>query len=123
MFLKGLRGHNNEGEGFCIKGFAANTSKYPDEAESSCAMHPSSSNSGFTLPCYGVWGSHCAGRRFRTKLKSRYIGAGQNDRVDVRIQELVSKAENPGGFLRKNVFLGPFLGYFLVAWPFLHQSS
>ena len=29
---------------------------------------------------------HCAGRHFRTKLMSRYIGAGQNDRFDVRIQ-------------------------------------
>ena len=44
---------------------------------------------------------------------SRYIGASQNGRFDVRIQELVSKAENPGGFLRKNVFKGPFLGFFL----------
>ena len=48
--------------------------------------------------------SHCAGRHFRTKLMSQYIGAGQNDRFDVRIQELVSKVQNPGGFLRKNVF-------------------
>ena len=29
------------------------------------------------------------------------LGAGQNDRFDVRIQELVSKIQNPGGFLRK----------------------
>ena len=47
---------------------------------------------------------HCSGRHFRTKLMSRYIGAGQNDRFDVRIQEVVSKVQNPGGFLRKNVF-------------------
>ena len=68
MFLKGLRGHNNEGEGFCIKGFAANTSKYPDEAESSCAMHPSSYNSGFTLPFYGVWGSNLLSKTQLLKL-------------------------------------------------------
>ena len=48
--------------------------------------------------------AHRSGRHFRTELMSRYIGAGQNDRFDVRIQELVSKAKNPGGFLRKNVF-------------------
>ena len=48
--------------------------------------------------------SHCAGRHFRIKSMSRYIGAGQNDQFDVRMQELVSKAKNPGGFLRKNVF-------------------
>ena len=48
--------------------------------------------------------SHCAGRHFWTKLMSQYIGAGQNDRFDVRMQELVSKAKNPGGFLRKSVF-------------------
>ena len=51
-----------------------------------------------------VYVSHCSGRHFRTKLMSRYIGVGPNDRFDVRIQELVSKAKNPGGFLRKNVF-------------------
>ena len=32
---------------------------------------------------------------------SRYIGSGQNNQFDVRIQELVSKVKNPGGFLRK----------------------
>ena len=31
---------------------------------------------------------------------SRYIGAGQNDWFDVRIQKLVSKVQNPGGFLK-----------------------
>ena len=35
---------------------------------------------------------------------SRYIGADQNGRFDVRIQELVSKVQNPGGFLRQNIF-------------------
>ena len=44
------------------------------------------------------WGAHCAGSHFRTKLMSRYIGVGPNDRFDVRIQELVSKAKIPGGF-------------------------
>ena len=50
------------------------------------------------------YSTHCSGRHFRTKLMSQYIGAGQNDRFDVRIQELVSKAKNPGGGLRKKVF-------------------
>ena len=40
-------------------------------------------------------GTHRSGRHFRTKFMSQYIGAGQNDRFDVRIEELVSKAENP----------------------------
>ena len=36
---------------------------------------------------------------------SQYISSGQNNRFDVRIQELVSNVHNPGGFLRKkNVF-------------------
>ena len=35
---------------------------------------------------------------------SRYIGSSPNGRLYVRFEELVSKAENPGGFLRKNVF-------------------
>ena len=34
--------------------------------------------------------AHRSGRHFRTKLMSRYIGAGQNDRFDVRMQELES---------------------------------
>ena len=67
--------------------------------------------------------SHCAGRHFMTKLMCRYIGAGQNDRFDVRIQELVSKAKNPGEFREKTFFKGPFLDFFLVAWPFLDQSA
>ena len=41
--------------------------------------------------------SHRSGRHFRTKLMSLYIGAGQNDWFDVRIEELVSTAKNPGG--------------------------
>ena len=47
---------------------------------------------------------HRAGRHFRKKLMSRYIGSSPHGRFDVRIEELVSKAENPGLFLRKNVF-------------------
>ena len=58
-----------------------------------------------------LW-SQCAGRHFRTKLMSWYIGAGQNDRFDVRIQELVSKVQNPRGFLRKKSFLGSIFGFF-----------
>ena len=45
---------------------------------------------------------------------SRYIGAGQNDRFDVRIQELVLKAQNPGGFLRKKRFLGSIFVFFFL---------
>ena len=40
--------------------------------------------------------SHCAGRHFRIKLMSRYIGAGQNDQFDVKIQELVTKVKKNG---------------------------
>ena len=31
----------------------------------------------------------------------QYIGSGQNNRLDVRIQELVSKGQNLGEFLKK----------------------
>ena len=48
--------------------------------------------------------AHCAGRHFRTKLMSQYIGSGQNDQFDVRIQELVSKVQKNGGLLRKTFF-------------------
>ena len=48
-------------------------------------------------------GTYCAGRHFSTKLMSQNIGSGQNNWFDVRIQEIVSKVLNPGGFLRKNV--------------------
>ena len=48
--------------------------------------------------------SHRPGRRFRTNLMSRYICFSQNGRFDVRFEELVSKAKNPGGFLRKKRF-------------------
>ena len=44
--------------------------------------------------------AHRSGRHLRTKLMSQYIGSGQNNWFDVRIQELVSKVQNPGGFLR-----------------------
>ena len=47
--------------------------------------------------------SQCAGRHFRTKLMS-----GQNKRFEMRIQELASKVQNPGPFLRKNVFRAIF---------------
>ena len=43
---------------------------------------------------------------------SQHIGSGQNNRFDVRIQELVSKVQNPGGFLRKKRFLGSIFGLF-----------
>ena len=66
-----------------------------------------------------AWVPLCSGRHFRTKLMSRYIGAGPNDRFDVRIQKL----KILGNFWGKNVFQGPFLGFFLVAWPFLNQSA
>ena len=46
--------------------------------------------------------SHCAGRHFRTKLMSRYIGSGQKKRFDVGIQELVSKVQKRT-LLRKDV--------------------
>merc|ERR1711928_90319 len=42
--------------------------------------------------------TQCAGRHLRTKLISQYIGSGQKKRFDVRIQELVSKVQNPGEF-------------------------
>ena len=51
-------------------------------------------------------------RHFRTKLMSQYIGSSQKKkRFDVRIQELVSKVQNPGPFLRK-MFLGSIFGFF-----------
>ena len=76
----------------------------------------------FTFKDLGV-GPHRTGRRFRTKLMSRYIYFSPNGRFDVRFEELVSKAENPGGFLRKKSFLGSIFGVFLVARPFLNQSA
>ena len=53
--------------------------------------------------------SHCAGRHFRTKLMSQYIGSGQNDGFDVRIQELVSKVKKIGPFWEKTFFRVPHL--------------
>ena len=44
---------------------------------------------------------------------------------DVRIKELVSKVQNSGPFLIKNVFrvhVWRFCEFRLVAWPCLHQS-
>ena len=52
------------------------------------------------------------GRHFRTKLMSRNIGSGQNNRFDVRIQELVSKVQNPGPYLRKKRLFWPILFFF-----------
>ena len=46
--------------------------------------------------------SQCAGKHFRTKLMSLYID--QKNWFDERIQELISKVQNPGGFFRKIVF-------------------
>ena len=57
-----------------------------------------------------IYVSHCSGRDFRPKLMSRYIGAGQNDRFDVRIQELVSKVQDPGGIFEKKHFIGSIFG-------------
>ena len=66
----------------------------------------SQKNNGFTTVrlTKRVHPPHCPGRRFRTNLMSRYICFSQNGRFDVRFEELVSKAKNPGGFLRRNVF-------------------
>ena len=52
---------------------------------------------------------------------SQYVEIHRKNRFDVRIQELVSKVQDPRGFLRKNGFYGRNLGFsdfFLVAWPF-----
>ena len=53
---------------------------------------------------------------------SQYVEIHRKHRFDVRIKELVSKVQNPGGLLRKKRFLGKFLVFFLdfllVAWPF-----
>ena len=43
---------------------------------------------------------------------SRYIGASQNSRFDVRIQELVSKVQNPDPFLKKKRVLWPIVVFF-----------
>ena len=43
---------------------------------------------------------------------SQYIGSGQNNGFDVRIHELVSKVQNPGGFLRKKRVVGSIFGGF-----------
>ena len=50
-----------------------------------------------------VW-PHPSGRPLRINLMSRYICFSQNGGFDVSFEELVSKAKNPGGFLRKTVF-------------------
>ena len=59
---------------------------------------------------------------------SRYICFSPNGQFDVRFEELVSKAKNPGGFLRKNVFrvhFGLFAIFVLLRGHFctnLHES-
>ena len=58
----------------------------------------------FTFKDLGV-GPHRTGRRFRTKLMSRYICFSPNGQFDVRFEELVSKVQNPGGFLGKTDFI------------------
>ena len=50
---------------------------------------------------------------------SQFIGSGQNNRFDVKIQEHVLKVQNPGGIFEKKCVLGVVR---LVAWPFLHKS-
>ena len=65
------------------------------------------------LPPFTNQNTHRPGRRFRTNLMSRYICFSPNGQFDVRFEELVSKAKNPGGFLRKNVFRVHFWGFFL----------
>ena len=50
---------------------------------------------------------------------SQYIGSGQNNQFDVRIQEFVSKVQNPGGFSRKNVFKVDFCFFFFPTFVLL----
>ena len=59
-----------------------------------------------------TYGPQCTGRHFRTKLMSQYIGSDQKKKFDVRIQELVSKVQKNGGFLRKKRFSGSIFGFF-----------
>ena len=47
--------------------------------------------------------SQCAGKHFRTKLMSLYID--QKNWFDERIQELISKVQNPGPLLGKKNFV------------------
>ena len=54
------------------------------------------------------------GRYFWTKLMCQTIGSGQNNRFDLRIQELVSKVQNPGGFLRKKKFFRVHFCFFFL---------
>ena len=48
--------------------------------------------------------SHRPGRPREINFMSRYICFSQNGPFDVSFEELFSKAKNPGGFFRKNVF-------------------
>ena len=81
--------------------------------ESTCRMAWAKGRMMSLSALAGMELSTLRGRHFWTKLMSRYIGAGQNDWFAVRLQELVSKAKNPGGFLRKNVFRVHFCLFFL----------
>ena len=56
--------------------------------------------------------SHCAGRHYRTKLMSRYIGSGQKKTVWYGDSGTGFKSSKNGPFLRKNVFLGSIFGVF-----------
>ena len=60
---------------------------------------------------------HCAGRHFRTKLMSRYIGAGQNDRFDLALL-LFASFVGIGTGLHKNELL-----YLPVLVPQVQQAS
>ena len=51
-----------------------------------------------------VCNQHRSGRPLRINLMSWYICFSQNGRFDVSFEELFSKAKNPGGFFRNNVF-------------------
>ena len=52
--------------------------------------------------------AQCAGWHFETKIQtiSQYVQIHRKNLFDVRVQELVSKVQNPGRFLRKQI---PFL--------------
>ena len=51
----------------------------------------------------------CTGRNSETKLKSQYVEIQGKNRFDVRTPELVSKVQNPGGFLGKYGFYDRFV--------------
>ena len=58
----------------------------------------------------------------RLSTSATLIGSSQKKRFDVRIQELVSKVQNSGGFSRNNVFRVDYhfsIKSFAPFWPFL----